>query len=84
MKSYDEIADEVKKFIAEKLQFPSHDITTQSSISDLATDSIQLFELLLAFEQRYQFQTAYDDVVGLETVDDVTRYVAKHKYQLTA
>lgn len=41
---------EVHDFIAKQLNLPLEQITSASLIDELATDSIQLFELLIAFE----------------------------------
>lgn len=83
MKSYDEIVSEVKELIASKFNFPLEEIQPSSNISTLAKDSIQLFELLLSFEQYYQMEAAYEDVVQMHTVEDVTKYLAKNKYGVT-
>ena len=51
MKTYEEVSTEVREFIANHLNLPAQEVTVTSHLSDLATNSIALFELLLAFEQ---------------------------------
>lgn len=82
MKSYEEISREVTDIIARKLGLTTDDISHHSIISHLTRDSIQLFELLLAFEQHYKLETAYADVVQINTVGDAVKYVAQRKYGL--
>jgi acyl carrier protein len=82
MKSHEEITQEVKQLVATRLHIPPEDLEGSNQISDLTTDSIQLFELLLAFEEYYQLQAAYEDVIDLHTIDDIIRYVSRVKYQL--
>lgn len=79
-KSYQDIHDEVVSIIAKTLGCSSADMHESSAIADLSADSIQLFELLLAFEEAYKVETTYDDVVRLHTVGDIVAYVARIKY----
>ncbi len=83
MKSYDEILSEVIGFISQKLGMSASDIVHTSDVSDLVDDSIQLFELLVAFEKQYQIKAAYADVVNLNTVDDIVSYIGTTKYHLS-
>ncbi len=80
MKSHEDIRQEVYDVIARALRIDSGGITEASVVADLSADSIQLFELLLAFEKHYEIETSYDDVVRLHTVDDIIKYVARIKY----
>lgn len=80
MKSYAEIKDEVVALIAQSLGMDAQTITEESGIADLSKDSIQLFELLLAFERVYDTKATYEDVVRLNTVRDIIEYVSKIKY----
>ena len=83
MKSYADISAEVKEFIASTLGSSLKHLNDACAITDLTTDSIQLFELLLAFEQYYQLETTYEDVVQLNTVGDIVDYIAYNKYNLS-
>ncbi len=80
MKNYSEIAKEVIELMATSLGANASAITEESIIADLSRDSIQLFELLLAFEKAYEVETAYEDVVKMHTVRDVIEYVSRIKY----
>lgn len=84
MKSYREVYEEVNQLISQKLHLPQHNLTEATAVIDLTADSIQLFELLTTFEQHYRLETTYNEVVNLHTVGDIARYIAKHKYRLTA
>jgi len=82
MKDYQKISDEVKTLIASSLGIPTETVFDESFLSDLSEDSIQLFELLLAFEQAYGIETTYQDVVHMHTVKDVIQYVKHIKYSV--
>lgn len=75
-----QIVQEVIKLMATSLGIDESVITEESVIADLSRDSIQLFELLLAFENAYTVETSYDDVVRLYTVKDVVDYIARVVY----
>ncbi|MCA9354362.1 MAG: acyl carrier protein [Candidatus Kaiserbacteria bacterium] len=83
MNSYEEVVCEVKQLIATKLGHTIEHIKPSSLITDLTVDSIQLFELLIAFEQHYQLQTAYEDIAHINTVGDIAQYIAHSKYQFS-
>ena len=80
MKSRDEIFTEVVSVIATALNRPAEGMSEESKIAELSADSIQLFELLLAFEKHYEMETAYDDVVNLHTIGDIIDYLLRAKY----
>ena len=84
MKEYAEVSHEVRNLIADSLKIPPETVDNTSVIEDLSADSIQLFELLLAFESTYLLKTSYDDVVRMRTVDDVVRYIHVNKYSVPA
>ena len=81
MKDSDEVYTEVKEFIAAHLHLSTQKIEPQSEVVNLTNDSIQLFELLIAFEKHYELEVAYEDVMNLNTVKDIGHYVHVHKYQ---
>ncbi len=70
--------EKVRSLVAETLQINPEKIEENSPLLELSKDSIQLFELLLAFEKQYSFEVTYDQVVHLHTVDDVTNFIEQH------
>ncbi len=80
--SSDAIFKEVQGIICNTLAISADTVTPDVHIADLSEDSIQLFELLLAFEKKYNTETTYEDVVSLQTVADIVAYVQKKVYAL--
>lgn len=74
--------EELQAFIANTLGLEPERVTQESKLVDLSTDSIKLFELLMAFEKSYDFEVAYEDVIQLRTVDDIVEFV--HRIKQTA
>ena len=46
---------------------------------DLGADSLDLVELVLAMEERFEIEIPDEDAVRLETVADAIRYVEEHR-----
>ena len=46
---------------------------------DLGADSLDLVELVLAMEERFEIEIPDEDAVRLETVADAVRYVEEHR-----
>jgi acyl carrier protein len=82
MKSENEIKVEVKNLIAEVIGIPSEEVSIEHKIEDLSDDSIQLFQLLVAFEKFYQTEASYEEVMKLETVGDIVSYVERVIYKI--
>ena len=69
---------EVKNIIVELLDVEPDQVTPEASFKDtLEADSLDLVELLMAFEERFDSQIPDDDVKELVTVGDVVAYVEK-------
>ncbi len=79
-KARDEISDEVRALISTVLGRAKEDVTESNTLSELSSDSIQLFELLIAFERQYGVAVNYDEVVTLSTVGDIVAYVERVVY----
>ncbi len=75
----DDIYLDVCNLISETLNLEMENITKDCNLSDLSRDSIQLFELLIAFEKKYNFNVSYEDVVRFNTVEDIVNFIHKIK-----
>lgn len=80
MKSLEDVYTEVAFFISKQLNSTASDINADSLISELTNDSIQLFELLIAFEKHYEVEMVYEDIVNMHKVGDIVDYVFSNKY----
>ena len=68
--------ERVKEIIQEQLNLDGVEITEESSFKDdLGADSLDLFELVMAFEEEYGIEIPSEDLEKLETVGDVIRYL---------
>lgn len=74
----DEIQDKVLKIISKNLKIDIEEIRLDSKIEDLSKDSIQLFQLIIAFEKEFKRQVQYEDLMQIITVRDIINYINKN------
>lgn len=68
--------EKMKEIIAEQLSVDADSITEASSFKDdLGADSLDLFELVMAFEEEYGIEIPSEDLEKLATVGDVMEYI---------
>ena len=68
--------EKMKEMIADQLSVDEDKITLESNFKDdLDADSLDLFELVMAFEEAYNVEIPSEDLEKLETVGDVMDYI---------
>lgn len=70
------VLDRVKKIIAEQLGIDEEDITPDASFTDdLGADSLDLVELVMAFEDSFDIEIPDEDAENIKTVADAVNYI---------
>ena len=55
-------------------------ITEETSFKeDLGADSLDLFEMVMAFEEAFEVEIPSEDLEQIQTVGDVVKYLEAHK-----
>ena len=68
------IVDKIKEIIIEQLNLQGVEISEETSFKDdLGADSLDLFELVMAFEEEFGIEMPQDDLENIETVGDVIK-----------
>ena len=68
--------ERVKEIITEQLNLDGVEITEESSFKDdLGADSLDLFELVMAFEEEYGVEIPSEELEKLTTVGSVIEYM---------
>ena len=68
--------ERIAGIIREQLNLDNVEITEETSFKDdLDADSLDLFELVMAFEEAYNVEIPSEDREKLETVGDVMDYI---------
>lgn len=71
-----DIQAKVKEIIMDKLGVEESQITPEASfINDLGADSLDIVELVMAFEQAFNIQIPDEDSEKIQTVGDVYKYL---------
>ena len=70
------IEEKVKDIIVEQLGVNPEQVTPQASfIEDLGADSLDIVELVMAFEEEFAVEVPDEDAEKLQTVGDVIKYI---------
>ena len=68
--------ERVVEIIKEQLNLDGVEITEDSSFKDdLGADSLDLFELVMAFEEEYGVEIPSEDLEKITTVGDIVEYM---------
>lgn len=71
--------ERIKKVIMEQLGVSEKDITPDASfVEDLGADSLDVVELIMAFENEFDMEIPDEDVESIATVGDAVNYVKEH------
>ena len=68
--------EKIAEIIREQLNLDDVEITEETSFKDdLGAYSLDLFELVMAFEEEYGIESPSEDLEKLTTVGDVVEYI---------
>jgi acyl carrier protein len=70
------VEDKVKEIIVEQLSVNEEQVTQEAKfIEDLGADSLDVVELVMAFEEQFGIEVPDEDAEKLQTVGDVNSYI---------
>ena len=73
-----ESMDRIKKIIVDRLGVDESKITENSSfVGDLGVDSLDIVELVMAFEEEFDIEIPDKDAEKMKTVGDAIKYLNK-------
>lgn len=71
-----DILDRVIDIVAEELAVDIDEVTEESSfIEDLGADSLDVVELVMAFEEEFDVEIPDEDAENIRTVEDAVSYL---------
>ena len=74
------IFDEIKDIIIDQLQVDESEVTMDTNLmKDLAADSLDAVEIIMAIEEEYGIEIPDEDAETFQTVGDLVRYVEENK-----
>lgn len=72
--------EKVKEIVAESLNVEESTLSETTSFKeDLGADSLDLFEMVMAFEEAFEVDIPSEDLEQITTVGDVVKYIESHK-----
>jgi acyl carrier protein len=73
------VEDKVKSIIAEQLGVEASEVTEEASFTDdLGADSLDIVELVMAFEEEFGIEIPDEDAEKIAKVQDACAYISEH------
>ena len=72
------IKDEVIEIIIDTLEVEEEALKDNTRFADLDVDSLDLVNLVVAFENKYKLEIPDNEIKNLQTVKDVVDYIESH------
>ena len=71
-----EMLERIKEIIAEELHIDAASISDDADIvDDLGADSLDIVELIMAFEEEFNIEIPDEKAEKIKTVEDVVKYI---------
>lgn len=72
----DEILAKIKQIVADQLGIDEDEVVPEASfIDDLGADSLDIVELIMAFEEEFDLEIPDEDAEKITTVQDAIDYI---------
>lgn len=74
------VFDKVRDIVVDQLGVEADDVAMESTfIDDLGADSLDIVELIMAFEEEFGIEIPDDAAEKIKTVQDVVTYIDQNK-----
>ncbi|MGM0501971.1 MAG: acyl carrier protein [Bacillota bacterium] len=70
-----DVAEKVKEIIAEELALDMEEVTEDATFDDLGADSLDIVEVVMAFEDEFDVAIPDEDAEDIATVQDAIDYI---------
>jgi acyl carrier protein len=70
-----DVAEKVKEIIAEELALDLEEVTEDATFDDLGADSLDIVEVVMAFEDEFDVAIPDEDAEDIGTVQDAVDYI---------
>ncbi len=74
------ILDDVKEVVVEQLDVNAEEVKSESKfVEDLGADSLDVVELVMALEEKFDIEIPDDAAEKIATVGDAVKYIEENK-----
>ncbi len=74
------LIDEVKEVVVEQLSVNPDEVKEDSKfVEDLGADSLDVVELVMALEEKFDIEIPDSDAESIVTVGDAVKYIEEHQ-----
>ena len=75
----DKVFEKVREIVVEQLGVEEEEVTEKSSfVDDLGADSLDIVELIMAFEEAFELEIPDEDAEKIATVGDAVKYIKEN------
>ena len=75
-----DMLEKIKELVVEGLGVDADKVVPEASFKeDLGADSLDLFELVMSFEEEFGVEIPTEDLEGINTVQDIVDYIEAHQ-----
>ena len=74
------VAKQICEAVAKQLRKPVAEVTSDKNLkTDLNADSLDVVELMMNLEEQYHITIADEDLMQMQTINDVAVYIVQHQ-----
>ena len=70
-----DVFEKVKSVITEQLGVEGEEVTSDTSFEDLNADSLDVVELIMAFEEEFELEISDEEAEKIQTIGEVVDYI---------
>ncbi len=70
-----DVFEKVKEIIALELAVDADEVTADATFDDLGADSLDIVEVVMAFEEEFDIEISDEDAEDINTVQDAVDYI---------
>ena len=71
--------EEIINLIASTLEVSKESLNEKTNlVKDLDVESLDLVDLVVAFQEKYQIEIPDEDIKNLQTIEDIIKYIESH------
>lgn len=73
-----DVLERVKELVVEQLGVDADEVTAEASfVDDLGADSLDIVELVMAFEEEFELEIPDEDAEKIQTIGDAAEYIRR-------